>query len=209
MFRKEKVMLIQNALSQEMVKFLNLYFRTKEETATTLKKTGYVPPQALEWGTPGDAQVPGSFSIYGDQAGDTVLQILQPITEKATQLKLLPTYSYCRVYKKGAILAKHTDRFSCDISTSLCLGGDPWAFCYKIGKKNKHIILKPGEMIAYLGSDVQHWREPFEGEECVQLFLHYNSVKSKFAKQNKYDGRPHLGLPSYFTKRINKKGKPD
>ena len=96
-------MLIQNAISKEMVKFLNLYFRTKEQAATTLKKTGYVPPQALEWGTHADAQVPGSFSIYGDQAGDTILQLLQPIVEKATQLKLTPTYSYCRVYKKGAI----------------------------------------------------------------------------------------------------------
>ena len=127
--------------------------------------------------------------------------------EKATQLKLTPTYSYCRLYKKGAILKKHTDRFSCDISTTLCLGGDPWAFCYRLGKKNKHITLKPGEMIAYLGSDVQHWRESFEGEECVQIFLHYNSIKSKFSEKNKYDGRPHLGLPSYFTKRIDKKGK--
>jgi hypothetical protein len=41
-------------------------------------------------------------------------------------LKLNPTYAYARIYKKGDILHRHKDRFSCEISTTLNLGGDDW-----------------------------------------------------------------------------------
>ena len=30
------------------------------------------------------------------------------------------------------------------------------------------------------------------------MFLHYNDASSKDAKQNKFDGRPMIGLPAYF-----------
>ena len=45
---------------------------------------------------------------------------------KETSLKLSPTYSYARIYNKGAILQKHKDRYSCEVSTTLNLGGDMW-----------------------------------------------------------------------------------
>jgi hypothetical protein len=38
--------------------------------------------------------------------------------EKHTKLKLIPTYSYARIYKKGDVLHRHKDRFSCEISTT-------------------------------------------------------------------------------------------
>ena len=28
--------------------------------------------------------------------------------------------------------------------------------------------------------------------------IHYNDIKSEGAEKNMFDGRPHLGLPSYF-----------
>ena len=46
--------------------------------------------------------------------------------EKKTGLSLVPTYSYTRIYNKGNILKKHKDRPSCEISTTLHLGGDLW-----------------------------------------------------------------------------------
>ena len=58
------------------------------------------------------------------------------------------------------------------------------------------VNLKPGDMLVYSGCDLEHWREPFEGEECVQVFLHYNHVNGRFAEQNKFDKRAMLGLPS-------------
>ena len=44
--------------------------------------------------------------------------------ELLTNLKLIPTYSYHRLYKHNDILKKHKDRKSCEISTTVCLGYD-------------------------------------------------------------------------------------
>ena len=41
--------------------------------------------------------------------------------QKKTGLKLVPTYSYTRLYRKGNILQRHKDRPSCEISTTLNL----------------------------------------------------------------------------------------
>ena len=60
---------------------------------------------------------------------DGLLNTLVPEIEGASGLRLFPTYSYFRVYKKGDTLAKHTDRPACEISVTLCLGfeeGKPW-----------------------------------------------------------------------------------
>ena len=47
--------------------------------------------------------------------------------EKLTGLKLYPAYTYARIYKKGDdVLKRHKDRFSCEISTTMNLGGDDW-----------------------------------------------------------------------------------
>lgn len=46
--------------------------------------------------------------------------------EEATKIKLIETYSYARIYKKGDILHRHKDRASCEISTTLNLGGPQW-----------------------------------------------------------------------------------
>ena len=53
-------------------------------------------------------------------------------------------------------------------------------------------------MLVYSGCDLEHWREEFKGDNCCQVFLHYNNKKSKKAKENLCDKRPHLGLPSDF-----------
>jgi hypothetical protein len=132
---------------------------------------------------------------------ETLLQWVQPIMEKHTKLKLVPTYSYARIYKKGDVLHRHKDRFSCEISTTLNLGGDPWPIYLepsgKEGKNGIKINLKPGDMLIYSGCELEHWREAFDGTDCAQVFLHYNKA-SKEAEQNKFDKRPHLGLPSWF-----------
>jgi len=147
---------------------------------------------------------------------ETLLMRTLPIMEKKTGLKLNPTYSYARIYKAGDILERHKDRFSCEISTTLNLGGDSWPIHLEPkknvgapdGKKltyssnNKGILvnLKPGDMLVYRGMELEHWREEFKGDNCAQVFLHYNDQKSKDADKNINDTRPHLGLPSWFKK---------
>ena len=58
--------------------------------------------------------------------------------------------------------------------------------------------MEPGDLVMYRGCDLEHWREEFEGENCGQVFFHYNDTSAKEANENKYDTRPFLGLPSEF-----------
>ena len=70
---------------------------------------------------------------------ETLLLKCQPGMEKATGLKLYPAYTYARIYKKGDELKRHKDRFSCEISTTMNLGGDDWPIYLEpsgeVGKK--------------------------------------------------------------------------
>ena len=162
----------------------------------------YLSPFNKDYGTWVDRQVPNTYSHYSDTVMETLLQEVKPVMEKHTDLKLSPTYSYARIYKKGDILARHKDRYSCEVSTTLNLGGESWPIYLdptgKEGQAGIKVDLKPGDMLIYSGCDLQHWREPFEGKDCAQVFLHYNNLKGKNAKDNLYDKRPMLGLPNYF-----------
>jgi len=53
-------------------------------------------------------------------------------------------------------------------------------------------------MLVYRGNILEHWREPFIGNDCGQVFLHYNNSATPGSSDNIFDGRPHLGLPSWF-----------
>ena len=129
---------------------------------------------------------------------ETILDILTPKMSKLTKLDLTPTYSYARIYGKGDILHRHTDRYSCEVSTTLNLGGDMWPICL-IDKNGKHkeIKLNPSDMLIYNGCELEHWRDEFKGDICSQVFLHYN-IKNDIIDNNLYDNRLHLGLPSGF-----------
>ena len=64
--------------------------------------------------------------------------------------------------------------------------------------KGTMVTLKPGDMLVYKGQLLEHWRETFIGQDCAQVFLHYNNQSSPGANENKFDRRPHLGLPAWF-----------
>ena len=93
--------LIKEAISKERAKITYDYFLLKEKVALKLMEDGYVPKDAVEWGTLNDSQVENAFSMYGDILGDRMLVDLLPMMEKKTKLTLVPTYSYTRVYQKG------------------------------------------------------------------------------------------------------------
>ena len=101
---------------------------------------------------------------------------------------------------------RHKDRSACEISCTLNLGGDEWPIWLDptggVGNKGKKIILKQGDMLAYSGVELEHWRESFEGRDCCQVFLHYNSKSNDFDQENLYDTRPFLGLPGEFQKKL-------
>jgi len=203
-FKKNKYIIIKKAISEELAEFCYDYFIIKRQVAKTMFDNRYISPFATEFGVWNDKQVPNTYSHYSDIVMETLLIKLLPIMEKTTELKLNANYSFARIYKKGDILHRHKDRFSCEISTTLNLGGDPWPIYLepsgKEGLKGIKVDLKPGDMLVYKGNELEHWREEFKGENCTQVFLHYNNIKTKGSKENIYDRRPHLGLPGWFKK---------
>jgi len=201
-FKKDKYQVIKGAVSKELANFCYQYFLNKREVARYLFDEKYISQFTEYFGVWNDTQIPETYSHYSDIVMETLLQKVKPVMEEQSEVKLTETYSYARIYKKGDELKKHKDRYSCEISTTLNLGGDNWSiFLEPSGEKGKdgiEVKLKAGDMLMYRGCDLEHWRTPFEGEDCGQVFLHYNDASGKDAKQNKFDGRPMIGLPAYF-----------
>jgi hypothetical protein len=218
-FKKNKYTVIRQAVSRDLALFIANYFRMQKQVYDTCRQARYFSPfeQVLGYYEGQNEQIPNTYSSYGNIAMETLMLKCQPIMEKTTGLKLDPNYTYARIYKKGDELKRHKDRFSCEISTTMNLGGDDWPIYLSpnenVGEpdgknitaaskaKGVKVDLKPGDMLVYRGVELEHWREKFKGKECVQVFLHYNDRKTPGAKDNRFDKRPHLGLPSWFKRK--------
>ena len=215
-FKKNKYTVIRQAISKDLAAFVANYFLMQRQVYDTCKNARYISPFETIIGTYDDKQIPNTYSQYSNIAMETLMLKCQPKMEEVTGLKLYPAYTYARIYKKGDELKRHKDRFSCEISTTMNLGGDDWPIYLspdenvgapdgkniKAASKAKGIKvdLKPGDMLVYSGCELEHWREKFKGKECVQVFLHYNNCKTPGAKDNMFDKRPHLGLPPWFKR---------
>ena len=139
----------------------------------------------------GDEQSPVGFPFYGHIICDALAVSLLPLMEEQTGLELYPTYTYGRIYWKGSTLSPHKDRPSCQYSATLCIDNDPKP--WPIFMEGKKILLNPGDIAIYKGCDVEHWREPYEGNQQIQLFLHYVDANGIY-KDYKFDKRPMLGI---------------
>ena len=212
MFKKKKYQVIRGALSKELANFIFNYMMLQRDAVDFMLKHNRLNRANPFIGNRVDEQVPGAYSKYADWVMETLLQYMRPIMKAKTGMDLVPTYSYTRLYEKGNILHRHKDRPSCEISTTLHLGGDSWPIfldpsgATSVIDKSKNIIkpgapngirvdLKVGDMLIYSGCELEHWREPFEGTVCSQVFLHYNHASGPFAQTNLYDKRPILGIP--------------
>jgi len=197
-FKKNKYQVIKKAISSELTDFIFNYFLLKKNAVHYMYSNNLIEENSL-FGTWKDQQVPNVYSHYADFVMETLLMKVMPIIKQQTNLNLTPTYSYARIYEKGSILKKHKDRPSCEISTTLNLGGDPWPIFIDPTGTNASlgvkVNLEPGDMLIYSGCELEHWREEFTGNICVQVFLHYNDINGKFKFTNNYDNRPMLGLP--------------
>lgn len=143
----------------------------------------------------GDKQSPNSFSIYSATCFESLSIILNNKINEVVDLELFPTYTYARIYYEGAILKPHTDRPSCEYSTTICIDStDLWDFYIK-GKDDETKILKlnPGDMCVYSGCELEHWREPYKGTQQIQCFLHYVNSSGPH-KKYKFDKRPMMGI---------------
>ena len=211
-FKKNKYQVIRNAISKELADIVFTYLRISAEADHWLLSNQVTHEGNFLIGNFKDKQVPNSYAKYADRLMETLLVKTIPVMKAKTGLDLIPTYSYTRLYRTGNILNRHKDRPSCEISTTLNLGGDSWPiFIDPTGSNNvvdeykgimkpdapkgNRVDLKPGDMLIYSGCELEHWREPFEGKLCGQVFLHYNHANGPFAKSNLYDKRPMLGIP--------------
>jgi len=198
--------IINNAISKELAGFIYDYFLIKRRVARKLFDDGYISPDTPDFGVWSDKQIPNTYSHYADIVMETLLEKIKPVMEKNTGLKVLPTYTYARIYKKGDILKRHKDRPSCEISNTINLGGDSWPIYLEPsgekGKEGVKVNLNPGDMLIYRGCELEHWREAFEGDNCGQVFLHYNDANSSEGQKNIYDGRPFIGLPQKYKKKL-------
>jgi Rps23 Pro-64 3,4-dihydroxylase Tpa1-like proline 4-hydroxylase len=140
----------------------------------------------------GDCQVENSKSVYNYIS---FLDLLNQKTAEVSEIlgdNVLPTYSYARVYKNKNVLETHKDRESCEISLTVHLDGDSeWEFY--IGNENKESIkLNSGDAILYLGCDVEHGREEYQGNKYIQCFLHYVRTKGEYSDFY-FDSKKHHG----------------
>ena len=151
-FKKNKYIVIKEAVPKEIAEFVYNYFLLKRTVARTLFDQRYISKFTTEWGTWADDQVPNTYSHYADIAMETLLM------------------------RTLDILERHKDRPSCEISTTINLGGDPWPIHLEpkknvgiaesaggkkgitVSSKNKGISvnLKPGDMLVYRGQELEH-----------------------------------------------------
>lgn len=176
-----KYKVIKNFLTQDEIELLNLYcemyFTTNLQNFDESAKTSNADTH-----------------VYADKIMESLLLKKQNIMEKETNKKLLPTYSFWRMYTKYSDLKKHKDRESCEISVTVNIGSDgtPWP----IFIEGTSVQLKQGDAVIYLGCELTHWREPFLGDWCAQCFLHYVDANGKNKEWEK-DKRPYWGVSQH------------
>ena len=195
-FSKNGYEVVRNVISDQLLENLKIQFNMLRDNLffTNNVKNDYAF---------GDKQSPNSFSTYGTLFFESLAIQLKNKVSDVVGVDLYPTYTYSRIYYNGAILNPHKDRSSCEYSTTLCIDStDIWDFHIKDKDGIENIIrLNPGDMCVYSGCDLEHWRNPYEGEMQMQCFLHYVNSNGPY-KEFKYDKRPMMGLrPNETTKK--------
>ena len=183
----------------------------KSTVNATLRDRGYLPVTALiepgvarfmyktlllkQWRgeCARDDQTPTAASLTDDASTDALLLEVHPRIEAISGCRLVPTFSYARLYFRGDALLRHHDRTACEVSASIHLGrdGGESSLCFAPDSK---VNMDDGDGVVYLGR-LDHWREPFAGNTMGQIFLHYVVAAGRFAHLS-MDGRPERCPPS-------------
>ena len=200
-FSKNGYEVVRSVITKDLLCHLKTEFQIKRDLH--FFKTGETNNFAF-----GDPQSPNSFSVYGAPFFESLAINLNDRMSEITNFKLIPTYTYARIYYKGAILKPHIDRPSCEYSTTLCIDStDIWDFHIKDRHgEDKVIKLNPGDMCVYSGCELEHWRDLYQGEMQMQCFLHYVNAKGPYA-DHKYDKRPMMGLGTQVSTELQKQNK--
>ena len=153
------MILFQEKGFQKVKGFIPSFFSTYLRNYFTLK--------VQNDGLGGDEQAPNSHCVYGDPAFDMVMAMSTEDIGRIVGKKLIPQYTYARIYKNGSVLERHSDRPECQYSITLCLGGEydkQWPIWIQDYDGKDHCVgLDEGDMVVYHGTELEHWRDKFEG----------------------------------------------
>ena len=138
--------------------------------------------------------------IYPPLAG--FLWGLTPGMEAITGCRLLPTYSYFRIYQKDDVCKVHSDRHACEHSLSLTLAVSddrPWALAVekrRLDGPTKSVTddfgpgdfgsvpMMPGDAVVYQGVHHRHGRlDPNPNRWSAHLFLHWIDPDGPYREQ--------------------------
>lgn len=194
-FQKNGFQIIRNIIEPQLLRHLKTEFEM-------LRDLNFYLSGNSDMYSFGDEQSPNSFSMYSPVCFDSLSLVLNEKMNKITNLKLYPTYTYARIYYEGAILSPHTDRPSCEYSTTICIDStDLWNFYIKKRNgKTSEIKLNPGDMCVYSGCELEHWRTPYKGKQQIQCFLHYVNSNG-IHEDHKFDKRPLMGIQNKKEKK--------
>lgn len=145
----------------------------------------------------------GAYRRYADPLCDVLSTILLPRIEKILGFNLIPTFTFYRIYKNGVELPRHKDRRECEFTLDICISKtNCWPMYININNKIEIVDLEENEALIFEGEKYEHWREPFQGEEQIMLFIHYvRNIPENINVQ--YDSRTKMGMYRSVTINTN------
>lgn len=190
--QSDKYSVIRNALQDDLIKFLQVQSQMLENIMCYENNT---LPTLFSFND--RLVVQNSFSYYSSSFTESLLVMLQPLIEDQLKIKLLPSYSYMRIYYKNAVLKKHLDKDSCEYSATICIKCDPdnpWDIYFENTDLSfTRIALNEGDMAIYKGNEIKHWRTLCPYDKHMQIMLHYVDKNGPYSNL-KYNQRTMLGL---------------
>jgi hypothetical protein len=189
--KKDLGIVIKNLVSKELCSFVSSEIRLIDKHIN------------LNGNSITDERHPESLSLYSPFCTEILSTHIQSTIEEKLERKLIPTYSYCRIYRTGASLTEHLDRRSSEYTLSITLednDNDKWPLSVEM---YDHTVLETtldvGDALLYSGRDQMHWRPgKYKGKEIVQAFIQYVDAEGDSTNFG-WDGRPLLGMPFEST----------
>lgn len=133
---------------------------------------------------------------YADALSEAFIPEIQSVIEQRIGRKLIPTYSFARIYTTESRLTKHVDRDACEISATMTVGYKNakglWPIFLSHAEREVPVELDVGDALIYRGRDLPHWRHPLESGFWCQLFFHFVEADGAFT-EHRFDGRGRLG----------------
>ena len=181
-FRERRYVYVKGFLPTSILEYLKCYYRVLQATSRFRKDDLC------------------SFAVGGDPAFDAVLSWVRPEVSRLVGFDLAPTYSYTRIYAKGDVLPRHTDRSACEISITVSIGipngaGPSVLHVKPPNMPEATVEMFEGDGCVYAGIEVEHWRDSIPEDGYIQLFLHFIDRHGEHFPELTYDKRRYLGAP--------------